>query len=438
MPVNPAFDLTYKYVSDTFGNLIQTDGAGSFYNLIGEPIEIGPSGTRGATGPTGNAGPTGPAGSSIYTVSDTAPSGLTSGDRWYDLTTGIEFVYINDGDSSQWVTPYASGYIGPTGQTGAGVTGPTGQTGLQGVTGSQGPTGQTGAGVPGPTGQTGVQGSQGPTGQTGIGVTGATGPTFNTNTSINFGTNTFSKSGAATGDLLLDNGTTDTPGLLLYYANNSNFGVDSYNGSFDILSGQLIRITNKLNETGGAVKMAIDTTGNVVFTGFVKPSAWRAGQIVQDTMLINSDMTQLQWNNGGGIGNYMAVDSFNREFCYYSYTPLSSSSYIVVHFHLAKFYNAPTASGNDAWFSQLKVAPQSTYARNGNGEGNGSEIGYSWQNTVNGNRSGVLFPLDGRYTNSDTTAKVISVSCRRDTADDYITYDWSSTSVFMRITEIAR
>ncbi len=83
------------------------------------------------------------------------------------------------------------------------------------------------------------------------------------------GTGTFTKAGFNVGDVLLDNNSTDTPGVLFYYANNSNYGIDSWNGSYDVLSGQIWRVTNKLNETGGAVKLAIDTTGNAVFSGDV-------------------------------------------------------------------------------------------------------------------------------------------------------------------------
>lgn len=33
------------------------------------------------------------------------PSGITYGTRWMDSDTGIEYIYINDGNSSQWVQP---------------------------------------------------------------------------------------------------------------------------------------------------------------------------------------------------------------------------------------------------------------------------------------------------------------------------------------------
>lgn len=40
---------------------------------------------------------------SRVTVSSTAPTGATAGDRWLNADTGVEYLYTNDGDSSQWV-----------------------------------------------------------------------------------------------------------------------------------------------------------------------------------------------------------------------------------------------------------------------------------------------------------------------------------------------
>lgn len=87
----------------------------------------GPTGAQGVAGPTGHTGPTGPTGPQgatgvtganfQYSVTGpTAPSSANTGDRWYDTTQGTEFVYINDGDSSQWVTPVVApqGPAGPT------------------------------------------------------------------------------------------------------------------------------------------------------------------------------------------------------------------------------------------------------------------------------------------------------------------------------------
>jgi hypothetical protein len=149
------------------------------------------------TGQTGQDGQGGTGGTGNYVISATAPSGPNSGDRWYDLTTGLEYVYINDGDSSQWIAPSqagAQGLTGPQGPLGGGTgnQGETGPQGFQGETGSQGPLGG-GTGNQGDTGPQGYTGPQGVTG--GQGVTGIQGPTGSGNVPIDlyevaFGTNT--------------------------------------------------------------------------------------------------------------------------------------------------------------------------------------------------------------------------------------------------------
>jgi hypothetical protein len=243
---------------------------------------------------------------------------------------------------------------------------------------------------------------------------------INIASAVKVGTGTFTKAGYATGDLLLDNGGTDTPGLLMYYANNNNFAFDSWNGTFNILSGQLLRVVNNLNESGGAVKMAMDTTGNIVTTGFIQPSAWRAGQVIRDTMLSNSEFTV--------NATTVATSTSDTDFITYSYTPTSSSSYLIIHVHVAAYSAASDSggAGTDSYFSRIKV--------------DSAEIVYSRQMTRSGDsfRTGSLFPLTGRYTNSNTTAKTITVGVRRDSADDNITIVNSSTALWMRITEIAR
>lgn len=48
-------------------------------------------------------------GGGTYTSSSTPPSSPSSGDRWFDLNSGIEYVYVNDGNSSAWVEMGQSG-----------------------------------------------------------------------------------------------------------------------------------------------------------------------------------------------------------------------------------------------------------------------------------------------------------------------------------------
>lgn len=48
-------------------------------------------------------------GSGSYTVSSNPPTSPVQGDRWYDIDLGIEFTYVNDGNSSQWVETSTGG-----------------------------------------------------------------------------------------------------------------------------------------------------------------------------------------------------------------------------------------------------------------------------------------------------------------------------------------
>jgi hypothetical protein len=185
--------------------------------------------------------------------------------------------------------------------------------------------------------------------------------------------------------------------------------LDTWQNYFRILRG-----TN----TGGsnAQLLGLDLqTGNLSIAGALIPSAWSAGQVIKDTMLSNTEVTV--------SATTIATSTSDTDFVTYNYTPVSSNSYLVIHYHLAS-YDFSGGTGNDSYISRIKV--------------DGSEITYSTQSTVNGNRTGVLFPLTGRYTNSSTAAKSIVVACRRNSADDSITIVNSSTSMWLRITEIAR
>jgi len=247
-----------------------------------------------------------------------------------------------------------------------------------------------------------------------------TGLTINGNTTVTgttfLGNGTFTKSGYATGDILLDNNSNDSPGVLMYYANNNNYGLDTWNGSYDVLSGQLFRITNNLNESGGAVKMAIDTSGNIVVNGFVKTNAWRAGQTIQTKLFSAGDLS-FNSNYTNSTNTYTSVVSG-------TYTPLSSSSYIFFEVYAMYFVDGASA---DSFFSQITW--------------NGTEIGVQRQVWANGSgggtRSGTLFPLAGRVTNGSTTGYGWAVNVRRDSSDDSITV-YNNSGFYVKITEVAR
>jgi hypothetical protein len=145
-----------------------------------------------------------------------------------------------------------------------------------------------------------------------------------------------------------------------------------------------------------------------------------AGSVLKDTMLSNSELNVLSTT--------IAQTTSNVNFVTYNYTPVSSSSYLMIDFHLSK-YVIP-GSMDDSYYSILLV--------------DGNEISYGYQafnDDAGGtnNRSGVLFPLTGRYTNSSTSTKQIQVAARRGSADDSISIDSGTPqTMWLRITEVAR
>jgi hypothetical protein len=73
------------------------------------------------------------------------------------------------------------------------------------------------------------------------------------------GTNTFAKAAGQTGDINLDNGTTDSPGIHFYTAANTNFGID-------VLTD--LRFVSNLDEGGGVVRMALTTGGTLQLNAY--------------------------------------------------------------------------------------------------------------------------------------------------------------------------
>jgi hypothetical protein len=221
------------------------------------------------------------------------------------------------------------------------------------------------------------------------------------------GGNNFTKSGQAQGDIFLDNNSNDTPGLLYYYRNNTNFGIDAYAVG---IGATRLRIVRDLNESTGAEIWSIDRTG------VVNRSAWGVGEIIKMTVLVGADLT-------GGSTTTISTTS-DTDVASYSYTPVSSNSYLVIEFTTRYFVVGAAA---DDYVSRIAV--------------DGAEQSYNvqvWTNGAGGGtRSGTLFPLMARYTNSNTTAKTISATVRKGTTDDNATV-YKDTTTVMKITEIGR
>jgi collagen type VII alpha len=153
------------------------------------------SGGPGFTGSRGFSGSVGPKGESSFIYSLTVPTSPIVGDRWFDSNSGRELVYVNDGDTSQWVEVAAGrvGFIGSQGQPGipGGYSGSRGATGFGGLgfTGSSGGgfTGSSGAfAALGYTGSLGASGSLGYSGSVGSGFTGSAAQGFSGSGGLGF------------------------------------------------------------------------------------------------------------------------------------------------------------------------------------------------------------------------------------------------------------
>ncbi len=167
------------------------------------------------------------------------------------------------------------------------------------------------------------------------------------------------------------------------------------------------------------------TTPNIVTPGYYFyngtnwvpiNSTYSPGQVIKMTMLPFSSIGQSAVTNISA-STYTLIASF-------SYTPSSASSYIIVEYNTVY---SNSGSNGDTWQSEITM--------------NGTQIVYGaqgWNNAVGGGtRSGVLFPLMGRYTNSSISAVSIQILATRATSDDTFVFT-GDDGTWLKITEIAR
>ena len=151
LAINTYDGKLYSKLSDEAGESIFELGAAGPTGYTGSTGDTGATGYTGSTGGTGydgSVGYTGSKGDTGYvgstgaissTTSSTPPESPNVGDVWVDSDTGIQYFYLNDGSSSQWVELGSPGSLGYTGSTGS--LGYTGSFGATGYTGSKGNTG---------------------------------------------------------------------------------------------------------------------------------------------------------------------------------------------------------------------------------------------------------------------------------------------------------
>lgn len=187
--------------------------------------------------------------------------------------------------------------------------------------------------------------------------------------------------------------------------------------------GGTVRINSAINsntsQSGSLVVIGgLGVTGNVAIGGTVIRSSYAVGETIFTGMFNNTDLS-MQATTTVSSTSFVPVTSL-------TYTPKSSSSYLWIEFNANFDFN--DGSTVDDFWSNITV--------------NGTEIAAINQRFINasggGSRSGTIFPIFARYTNSTTSGIAISVNAKRGTADDNIRIYGSSTSGYMRIQEIGR
>lgn len=144
-----------------------------------------------------------------------------------------------------------------------------------------------------------------------------------------------------------------------------------------------------------------------------------AGQLVNIEMLSNTDLGQSVVRDVSA-GDIISLFS-------YSYTPKIANSYLVIEYQTIYFLNGSGADSIDAYIHVTDVSKNTishTYQQWANGAGGGT-------------RSGTIFPIVGRYTNTSVTAKSISVEIQNVTDADTVEVA-GDISTWLKITEIAR
>jgi len=152
--------------------------------------------------------------------------------------------------------------------------------------------------------------------------------------------------------------------------------------------------------------------GNIGSTG--PGQVAQPGQVVNMAVLSNIELNLLE---------SMIVSAQTTDTVFsYTYTPVNANSYILVEYQ--SNYSL-TGDGHDIIEAYIYV--------------DNNLIGKTKQSWVDGTgtRSGTIFPILGRYTNSNMTSKVIRVDINANNSDDDVDVD-SDISTWLKITEIRR
>jgi hypothetical protein len=173
------------------------------------------------------------------------------------------------------------------------------------------------------------------------------------------------------------------------------------------------------------IKSDLDVSGNILCDGTIYARQYLPGQTVNTLMLSNVDINHYV-NNEAENAFIINANVTNTLFTY-NYTPVIENSYLLVEYQSIYSLNG---NGNDSIQAYMYVNDYSEH-----------RISQTYQKWVNGagggTRSGTIFPIMGRYSNYDTSTKMIRVDVYNNTDADPVTIN-SDISTWLKITEIAR
>ena len=176
-------------------------------------------------------------------------------------------------------------------------------------------------------------------------------------------------------------------------------------------------ILGDLTVNGDSSLRDTDISGNLIVYRTISARQYNAGQVIRTSMFNNSELSQTEKIMNAGVTT--TIFSF-------SYTPSNTMSYLLLEYQTIYLFGG---SDSDEIYAYLYV-----------NDGVDNVISTTYQHWLNGagggSRSGTIFPIVGRYTNTNMVAKQIHVNVYNHT-DDILTIQ-SNNSTWLKITEIGR
>ena len=213
--------------------------------------------------------------------------------------------------------------------------------------------------------------------------------------------------------------------------NDGVIGVGTFNEGLNIVGVQTVAGRNRVISFWGSLKQMQNNTGNI-FTGdnTITSLAGTGNRIVYANAggTLNTNPPPGQVLNiimENITGTAITVNSTNfTTVASFTYNRVSNNSSLIVEFNSDYIISG---HGNDSYSARILVG--------------GNQIADSFQGWVNngggGTRSGVLFPIMGKFVNTATGNVTINIQARRVSSDDNGTF-YRDGSTWIKITEISR